>query len=72
MENWKEIRRQMLVRRMNDTAENSSDLSLADDGELMIDHFTQCLKCRLPVKIIAMPCSLQAAMTSESIFEPPG
>ena len=32
----------------------------------------QCLKCRRPVKIIAMPCSLAAAMTSASPFEPPG
>ena len=32
----------------------------------------QCRKWRMPVKIIAMPCSLQAAMTSSSFLEPPG
>src|SRR5690606_7954637 len=32
----------------------------------------QCLKCRLPVKIIAMPRSSAAAMTSASRMAPPG
>ena len=32
----------------------------------------QCLKWRSPVKTMAMPCSLAAAMTSSSRIEPPG
>ena len=32
----------------------------------------QCLKCRRPVSSIAMPCRLQAAVTSSSLREPPG
>ncbi len=32
----------------------------------------ECLKCRMPVNTIAMPCSSAAAMTSSSRFEPPG
>ncbi len=33
---------------------------------------TQCRKWRRPVNSIAMPYSLQAAMTSSSRFDPPG
>ena len=32
----------------------------------------QCLKCRLPVKTMASPCSSAAAMTSASRTDPPG
>src|SRR5690606_13319067 len=32
----------------------------------------QCLKCRIPVNTIAMPCSSAAAITSSSRTEPPG
>ena len=32
----------------------------------------ECLKCRRPVKIIGMPCWLQAAITSSSFTLPPG
>src|SRR5690606_22345117 len=32
----------------------------------------QCLKCRVPVKIMASPRSSAAAMTSSSRSEPPG
>ena len=32
----------------------------------------QCLKCRIPVNTIAIPCSLAAAITSSSRMDPPG
>lgn len=32
----------------------------------------QCLKCRMPVKIMAMSFSSAAAITSSSRIEPPG
>ena len=35
-------------------------------------HRDQCLKCRLPVKTMAIPCLSAVAMTSPSFFEPPG
>ena len=34
--------------------------------------FDQCLKCRTPVITTAAPRSSQAAMTSSSLFDPPG
>jgi len=35
-------------------------------------HEDQCLKCREPVKTMAIPRSSAAAMTSASRTEPPG
>jgi len=32
----------------------------------------QCLKCRIPVMIMAMPCSFAASITSSSLRDPPG
>ena len=33
---------------------------------------TQCLKCLIPVMIMAIPCSSAALTTSASRMEPPG
>lgn len=39
---------------------------------LLLSQPAQCLKWRLPVKIIAILCLSAVAMTSSSFFEPPG
>jgi hypothetical protein len=47
---------------------SNSQLSIYARG--IVD--SQCLKCRLPVKTMAIPRLSAAAMTSSSFFEPPG
>src|SRR3989338_5579673 len=55
----------------------SSFLSLIDYSctvQLIIHiiSISQCLKCLVPVNIIAMPRLLHSAITSSSFFDPPG
>ena len=55
-------------RDLNEGAETGRFGNVQDQGA----HGYQCLKCREPVKTMAIPRSSAAAMTSASRTEPPG